>query len=483
MAITESFRNWQAGALGPTTATLMEVDKPGFNTERVISEKPKKKKKKPTKSLTDEEIIAQKEREFVESRMSANEATITAEKERALKQKEAEKRFRSTMPLNMAGSYRDPYAFAESTFETPEEMVGEEGLKTQLLTSLKTDTENLKKTRGFSEDAPAPAEVETGKGDGITTDKAGKTTPTTAEDDAAQNASASSQAAKDLQNDAVKADDDAKVGQGVLGDATKTWWFNVTDSLGDALINYGINFAASGGDRGKAFAAAGQTLAGGFDKYDRRQQIDELKSMGYTDAEIMNYINTSQLSTPIFAKAGRKGGSTESQQKAEGGASRADFVNKTWGNKYGKLASAGDYPLSTRTGQVRGMFDEQGMVRKIFDFANPEYAKAFKDEMGYLAGVLRPESGSAIGQMEWENYGHIYFPRYGDTQEDIARKGLLRQMTIKTLQSMGDPTDQEASLAVDQLTSYADRVIDYDPETEAYMVEQDNGNIGYLIID
>lgn len=339
--------------------------------------------------------------------------------------------------------------------------------------------EKLKQSRGLDPDDPAPADITYGKGDGVGTDKSGKETPDSADDDAAQNATASSKTAQNLQNESVKADDDAKVGQGVLGDATQSWWFNVTDTMGDALINYGINYAASGGDRGKAFASAGQTFANGFDKYDRRQQIQDLRGRGYSDAEIINYVNSGQIAKPLGVGASGRKGMTEAQQKAEGGAARALFINKTWGNKYGTMTQSGDYPLATRTGQVRGMFDEDGMARKVFDLADPEYGKAFKDEMGYLAGVLRPESGSAIGKMEWENYGHIYFPRYGDTQEDIARKDLLRNMTISTLQSAGDPTDEEAANMVNELTAYADRVVDYDPDMQAYIL--DDGN--YLVID
>lgn len=369
-------------------------------------------------------------------------------------------------------------AFYPESAET--EDIGKASIQDVAAKLIETNTdEKLKSERGLDPDDPAPADITYGKGDGVNTDKTGKPTPESADDDAAQNQSASGQAAKNLQNASVKEDDDNKVGQGVLGDATQSWWFNVTDTVGDALINYGIGFAASGGDRGKAFASAGQTFANGFDKYDRRQQIQDLRGRGYSDAEIINYINSGQIAKPIGAAAGSKKGMTEAQQKAQGGAARALFINKTWGDKYGTLSSTGDYPLATRTGQIRGMFDEDGTARKVFDLADPEYGKAFKDEMGYLAGVLRPESGSAIGKMEWENYGHIYFPRYGDTQEDIARKNLLRNMTISTLQSAGDPSDAEAANMVDELTTYADKVVDFDPEMNAYILNDGN----YLIID
>lgn len=365
-------------------------------------------------------------------------------------------------------------AMAAFTPEVPTEQIGKASIQDVASTIIKNKTDvNLNRDKGLPDDTPAGAEITYGSGDGVNTDKVGKPTPNSAEEDAAQNDSASAETSKHLENSAVKADDDVKVKGGVLGDATKSWWFNVTDSLGDALMNYGIAYAASGGDKGKAFASAGQTLQGGFDKYDRRQQIGDLRTKGYSDAEIMNYINSGQLSKPLAA--GAQGGKalTEAQQKAKAGASRAEFINKNWGDKYSQMSSEGDYPLATRSGQVREMFDEDGFARKIFDVADPEYSKAFKDEMGYLAGVLRPESGSAIGKMEWENYGHIYFPRYGDKPQDIARKNLLREMTIKTLQSAGDPSDREAQAMADELTQYADRVVKYVPEKGAYLL--DNG--------
>lgn len=367
--------------------------------------------------------------------------------------------------------------------EVPTEDIGKASLQDVAATAIETNTdEALKKERGLEVTSPAPAEVTYGKGDGVVTDKAGKETPASADDDAAQNKSASSKTAQNLENKKVKEDDDNKVGQGVLGDATQGWWFNVTDTLGDALINYGVTLAASGLDRGKAFAAAGQTFANGFDKYDRRQQIQDLRKRGYSDAEIINYINSGQISKPLTAGvAGKTKGLTEAQQKAKGGAARASYVNKTWGDKYGTIASTGDYPLATLGSKLRDVFtSEDSFTRGLVDLANPEYDKALRDEKGFLAGVLRPESGSAIGQMEWENYGHIYFPRKEDTTEDIARKAMLRDMTIKTLQSAGDPSDADAARLVDEITAYADKIIDYDPDAGAYIL--DNG-YDYLVIE
>lgn len=55
-------------------------------------------------------------------------------------------------------------------------------------------------------------------------------------------------------------------------------------------------------------------------------------------------------------------------------------------------------------------------------FATPEGRRFYTEGRKVLAAILRKESGAAITDDEWTNYGPIYLPWPGDTEDDIKLK-------------------------------------------------------------
>jgi len=57
-------------------------------------------------------------------------------------------------------------------------------------------------------------------------------------------------------------------------------------------------------------------------------------------------------------------------------------------------------------------------------------------EKEFIGSVLRPETGAAASDDEWAMYGAKYFPRAGDTPEQLARKALIRKQDIGTMRTI-----------------------------------------------
>ncbi len=300
--------------------------------------------------------------------------------------------------------------------------------------------------------------------------------------DASLQKSTSDEAAANLGDETTKAKDDIKVQDGVLGDATQSWWFNSLDTLGDSLMNYGIAFAESGGDRGKAFAAAGKTFSYGFDRYDRRQNIQELKKQGYNDAQILEYVENNKQVPNAQLIALQKSKSTpsksskdlsEAQSKSRTGGINAEVTNKQWLREFPDLTRGADYPLGSLTNKIRITTDEGGFTRMLFDVADPSMQRAATREIGFITGVLRPESGAAISENEIRRYGDKFFPRHGDEAQELADKAFLREIAISTLNNAGIRSreagvkydDDEAQKDMQALISYAGQVQDFDART------------------
>lgn len=84
--------------------------------------------------------------------------------------------------------------------------------------------------------------------------------------------------------------------------------------------------------------------------------------------------------------------------------------------------SNGDYYKSRLKGGVGNFFmSEQGQL-------------AMNAEKQFIAGLLRKESGAAISQGEYTEYGDQFFPRPGDTAAKLAQKTQNRAIALKGLQ-------------------------------------------------
>lgn len=239
-----------------------------------------------------------------------------------------------------------------------------------------------------------------------------------------------------------------------------------------------------------ALAAAGAAWAGTGDMRSREEDAEELYGKGYNSAEINNWVHKGvlpeipsatklQMAQDKLAAAQAKGqkGLTEQQSKAQFGADRALASQNRWMESYGHVAEdVKDYPLATLPAMYMDEVSDwkPGMVPAALKAVYPEIIKARDNEMGYLAGVLRPESGSAIGLAEWKNYGHIYFPRRGDTKESIRQKQWLRDMTVQSLYNLaqsGDMSDSKGEKVVQEMAGYAGKIRDYNRNAGAVKLE------------
>lgn len=253
-----------------------------------------------------------------------------------------------------------------------------------------------------------------------------------------------------------------------------------------------------------ALAAAASAWGGTEGMRQREADAEDMYDKGYDSAQINNWVHNGVLDDTPFktadalakstqskneaaiaaaqAKAAGAGGKglTESQAKARFGADRSQAANNMWNERYGQIATdVKDYPIATLPAMYLDNVTDwkPGVGSAVIQAAMPQIMKARDNEMSYLAGVLRPESGSAIGLAEWKNYGHIYFPRRGDTPESLRQKAWLRDMTVQSLNNVansGNMSDQSGEKVVQGMANLAGRVRDYNPQRKA--VKLDDGN-------
>jgi hypothetical protein len=65
--------------------------------------------------------------------------------------------------------------------------------------------------------------------------------------------------------------------------------------------------------------------------------------------------------------------------------------------------------------------------------ANSNDRRYEKAGRAFLASILRPESGGAITDQEWSDYGPIYLPQPGDDQATISSKRASRKQALDSL--------------------------------------------------
>lgn len=72
--------------------------------------------------------------------------------------------------------------------------------------------------------------------------------------------------------------------------------------------------------------------------------------------------------------------------------------------------------------------------------------RADQAEREFIAAILRYDSGAAIPDSEFVSTGQIYFPRPGDTPEQLAQKAQSRRVAIEGLLSASGPEGQRIGL-------------------------------------
>lgn len=81
---------------------------------------------------------------------------------------------------------------------------------------------------------------------------------------------------------------------------------------------------------------------------------------------------------------------------------------------------------------------------QLNELKSPAARKIAQAELQWVANVLRGESGAAIAQSEYQNAGATYFPRPGDTQQDLDRKAAARQQKVENLLTTAGPQGAKA---------------------------------------
>lgn len=71
-----------------------------------------------------------------------------------------------------------------------------------------------------------------------------------------------------------------------------------------------------------------------------------------------------------------------------------------------------------------------GLVNQL---RSPEERLYLTAQLGFIAGILRKESGAAISAPEYLQYARIYFPQPGDDADTLAYKRQLRQSEVDAL--------------------------------------------------
>lgn len=78
--------------------------------------------------------------------------------------------------------------------------------------------------------------------------------------------------------------------------------------------------------------------------------------------------------------------------------------------------------------------------------------RAMNAEKQFIAAVLRKESGAAISNGEYQEYGDQFFPRPGDSKEKLAQKAQNREVALKAFSvQAGDHGAREAEKAMSTL--------------------------------
>jgi len=135
------------------------------------------------------------------------------------------------------------------------------------------------------------------------------------------------------------------------------------------------------------------------------------------------------------------------------------------------LKSSGTF--ATRAAINNYFEKDPGMKNAMVASMSKATYKAIESEQMFLKSVLRLESGAAIGEAEWKQYGAIFFPRQDDTPADEARKALARNMAVASMAQLGIMTkgkegDMQRQSAMNTIISNMRNVVAFNPELKAY---------------
>ncbi len=104
-------------------------------------------------------------------------------------------------------------------------------------------------------------------------------------------------------------------------------------------------------------------------------------------------------------------------------------------------------------------YDRSGYLSGMAAYLTPEFAKSSElrsqeqAERNFINAVLRQESGAAIAESEFESAEKQYFPRAGDSAENLEQKRRNREIVIKGMMNDGKLDSPESQAKFDTLSS------------------------------
>ncbi|WPH64827.1 hypothetical protein [Vibrio phage vB_VpaP_SJSY21] len=165
---------------------------------------------------------------------------------------------------------------------------------------------------------------------------------------------------------------------------------------------------------------------------------------------------------------------TESQNTAYNAMQNMIAGNSAFNHTFegGRTMDGNTYPGATFLGEVTSRLMDNSGVNGWSEAAirslPGDTMKALRLERDFLAGIMRKESGAAVSASEWQTRGSTFFPRRGDTSQDIARKSLLRELAIMNMQSQTGYSKWDGE-RLGELQGITGNVVGYNPSTQKYI--------------
>jgi hypothetical protein len=269
-------------------------------------------------------------------------------------------------------------------------------------------------------------------------------------------------AAGQYYDDNVSADKRASYANELLGDYTKPSvqeWVRTGDS--STLTS---NQAGELEDLKTQLAQQKLNYAPGRENLEREEILSRIRK------------NDASARKSALGEGGSDADRSQSENQAYQGAKAARAGNDLWNQQY--FGQGGDYTMTDFSSKIAGDIlakNNPGYLDMAIRGMSDKTKAAENRERSFLRGILRPESGAAIANSEWSNYGNIFFPRDGDKPADLARKAVLREMSIKNLEKLGkvnfgSSEEEKAATAkqVANLEANLADVVEYDPRSGAY---------------
>jgi hypothetical protein len=150
---------------------------------------------------------------------------------------------------------------------------------------------------------------------------------------------------------------------------------------------------------------------------------------------------------------------TEAQSKSLGFGRRAMLADQM----VDQLASDPNANVSSLKTQIKS-----NLPKWMGGMRNQREQDLATAKLGFVASVLRKESGAAVTPQEFETYDRMYFPQPGDSKETVSTKSILRKNFIDTEKltagrAWRDPLPlkaQQKNQGTDRLDSLSDADLD-----------------------